>query len=179
MLLEADRSSVDVLLQEVLGIERGSGSDEDLNDIMREALNLLQGAFQAAFSHEGLEVILPTIPRAVPSEKIPSWCRSLALKYPLHYVFAAPNMTLRLTLFPFLASPACKPTDLLAVANVLTKSVSLPGSANAVLFVRGTILTESYLEKLQHLNELEESKFECEAVDASPVTAMLFGRGKS
>ena len=169
LLIQADRKSASKLVETVLGTT--DAGESDLEDFLREILNLLQGTFKTAFQRAGMEVITPVIPKPVGSDKVPSWCR--ALQFPLHYRFTTDDILLKMTLFPYLAAPAQKPSELLSISNVLTQAVSLPGDANVILFNKGTMLTKRYLEKLRNIAEMETKTLTYEAVAASVLTEIL------
>ena len=169
-MLEADRASALMLYEAFSGVSEAS--DDDLEDVLRETMNMIHGSLKIAFKSCGVDVIIPLVPQSVRSTRL----QGTSGGYSLHscHVLAIGEIKLRLTMVARVAPITRKRLKNFRLAEVLVEPLAPDGDENLVLVNKGTMLNKRVLDKIMAMAEYEQDESSMHAVvEPSPLASLI------
>lgn len=167
-LLEADHASALKLLEAISG--QTEGSPADLEDVLRETMNLIHGKLKSAFRKDGAEVIIPVVPQSLAREKILGSAGGYCLKTRL--VLTAPDITLQLTMVARVSPTVYRRLRQLHLSNVLVEPL-LVGEEQIVLVKQHTMLNQRMVDKVHQMAEFEQEEHTHAVIEPSPYAELI------
>ena len=145
--IEVDRAASRVLFQSM--VKRAPVSDDEVLDMLAEALNLMQNTIRGEFENQEIEVFTPLLPRAVRTEALDNLPAST--RVPVPHLFATADMLIQFSLQIQPAVAVQKEVGNLNALDMLAESISSPYIAGVVLLNKGVMLNLRYIHKLTEL----------------------------
>lgn len=169
-MLETDRRSALRLFEIFSGTSEAT--DDDLEDVLRETMNLIHGSLKGAFKGAGVDVIIPLVPQSIASHKLAGSPGGFSLHS--RHVFKLEGITLRLTMIARVAPITRKQLKSFRLAEVLIDPIS-GGSAGdqKPLVKKHTLLNKRLLEKVRHLADHETEATTHAIIEPSPLARLL------
>lgn len=169
-MLETDRRSARKIYELFSGTPEAT--DADLEDVLRETMNLIHGTMKVAFKGAGVDVIIPLVPQSIASNMISSTPGG----YSLHsrHVFRLEGITLRLTMIARVSPITRKQLKNFRLAEVLIEPISPGGGDDQVAIVKKhTLLNKRLLQKVRNMAEFEDEATTHAIIEPSPLAQML------
>ena len=167
--LETDRASALAIYALFSGLSEAE--DTDLEDMLRETMNLIHGALKVAFKKEDGSLIIPVVPQSVDADQVLRGRGGLS--HERRYLFRAPGLTLRLTMVARIAPITRRQLRDLRLANVLVEALCPDENQEVVLIKSGTMLNERTLEKVLDIAEFDTEGKTLPVIDPSPLAATI------
>lgn len=168
-LLETDRASALKIYETVSGVSEAS--DADLEDMLRETMNMIHGALKIAFKKDRVDVIIPVVPQSIATVRLAAAAGGYSLQS--RHVFAGAGIKLRLTMVARVSPVTRKQLSKFHLAEVLVEPVSADGNDALVLVKQNTMLNKRMLEKIHNLAECEPETKTHPVIEPSPFAALL------
>lgn len=168
-LLEVDRPSSQALYQMFSGVKEQS--DADLEDVLRETMNMIHGVVKVAFKEDGTDVIIPVVPQSVASDRImrnPGICSTHS-----RHIFKLPGVILRLSLVARISPIVRKSLKDLSVATVLAEPLSPEGSEDLIIVKKGSMLNKRVLEKVRDMANFDGDARTLPVIEPSPYARLI------
>jgi hypothetical protein len=145
--IEVDRAASRVLFQSM--VKRAPVSDDEVLDMLGEALNLMQNTIRGEFENQEIEVFTPLLPRAVRTEALDNLPASTHV--PVPHLFATADMLIQFSLQIQPAVAVQKEVGSLNALDMLAESIFSPDIVGVVLLNKGVMLNLRYIHKLTEL----------------------------
>jgi hypothetical protein len=169
-MLETDRASARKIFEMFSGTSEAT--DADLEDMLRETMNLLHGSMKAAFKGAGVDVIIPLVPQSIAAHKVTGAPGGFSLHS--RHVFKLEGITLRLTLIARVAPITRKQLKSFRLAEVLIEPLAPRGAEDQLPIVkRHTLLNKRLLQKVQTMAEFESEATTHAIIEPSPLAQLL------
>jgi hypothetical protein len=168
-LLETDRASAKALYKTFSGTTEQS--DDDLEDVLRETMNMIHGVLKVAFKEEGSDVIIPVVPQSIASERIVQSPGGYSVN--TCHQFETAGIRLRLRIVARMAPITYKLLNELSLANVLAEPLAPEGSDELVLVKKGTMLNKRVLKKVREMADFDGEVRMHPVIDPSPYAKLV------
>lgn len=167
--LETDRVSALRIYETFSGVSEAS--DADLEDVLRETMNLIHGSLKVAFKDAGVDVIIPLVPQSVPTEKLIDTPGGFSLQN--RHVFRLEGITLRTTMIARLAPITRKRLKHFRLAEVLIDPIAPDGDEQLVIVKKHTMLNKRLLAKVRNMANYESAAKTHAVIEPSPYASLL------
>lgn len=168
-MLETDRASALKIFETISGVPEAS--DDDLEDVLRETMNLIHGSLKVAFKGAGVDVIIPLVPQSISSEKLTGSPGGFSLQ--ARHVFKLPGATLRLTMIARVSPITRKQLKNFRLAEVLVEPIAPSENDQLVIVKKHTMLNRRLLEKVQNMADFEPDAKTHAVIEPSPLAELL------
>jgi len=168
-MLETDRTSALKIYETFSGSTEAS--DADLEDVLRETMNLIHGSLKVAFKGAGVDVIIPLVPQSIASEKLTGTPGGFSLQS--RHVFNLEGVTLRLTMIARVSPITRKQLKNFRLAEVLVEPIAPSENDQLVIVKKHTMLNKRLLEKVQNMADYEPDAKTHAVIEPSPLAELL------
>ncbi|HTS17734.1 MAG TPA: response regulator transcription factor [Verrucomicrobiae bacterium] len=163
-----DRKSANALYESIAGSP--PAAEQDLNDLLGESMNILQGCFKGALPVDPGDIIAPAIPRVVPGAA----CAGMSSEgEAARFAYRLGDAVIHVHLIRHERPVEMSKVGDMAAGDVLANAVTFPGNPDLVLFKLGTVLNAAYQRKLAQVYEYNEDKARFAVVRPSPLSRRL------
>lgn len=172
VLLGLDAESATALLTAMTG--ESSADDDYLREVVKEAMNMLQGALRAALEADMVDVVVPKIPRPVrPSDFqwTPPEGGGCA-----HYGIHFEHLKVHLAVVEHRSPPQTKTLGRLVALDVVLADVASFDDADAKLFEKGALVDQATAERMADLDMPGIDILAIPVAEPSPFTRTLTTR---
>lgn len=151
LMLETDRASALKIFEMFGGTP--DCADTDLEDVLRETMNLLHGNLKVAFKESGQDVIIPVVPQSIASHKLTGATGGCSLQS--RHVIICDGIKLRLTMIARVAPVIRKKLNNVRLAEVLVEPIGVgpDGDEQVAVVKKHTMLNKRILAKLWDMAE--------------------------
>lgn len=170
---EADRDSAGAIFTTMTG--ESAGDDAELEDVLRETMNLIHGGLKSAFKQDGIDVIVPAVPQSIETARLAAAAGGAIVQHRMVFT-AAGNINLRLTLGARPSPITYKFLRQLRLAQVLVDPLTLDASPGMIVVKPHTMLSERMVEKIHHMAECESAMTTHAVIEPSPLAELLSRR---
>jgi len=167
LMLETDRSSALKIFEVFSGI--AGAADEDLEDVLRETMNLIHGSLKVGFREAGVDLIIPVVPQSIAPDKIIGTTASSCLH--LHRIFGFPGISLRFNLIARVAPVTRKELKKFRLAEVLMEPIAPEGDGMPEIVKTHTMLNRRLLDKVRDMAENDDRPHA--VIEPSPLAELL------
>ncbi|RME67941.1 MAG: hypothetical protein D6781_12075 [Verrucomicrobia bacterium] len=168
-MLEADRASIGKIFEMFSGISEAA--DEDLEDMLRETMNLIHGSLKSAFKSQGIDVIIPVVPQSVASNLLSHVAGGVSVQS--RHLLKVGDISLRMTMIARPSPLVRKKLADIGVANVLAEALKPDDNDEIVLINRGTMINSKLLRKVHDLAEYDSEGRKAAVFEPSPLARLV------
>jgi hypothetical protein len=168
-MLETDRASALKIFETFSGMSEAA--DADLEDVLRETMNLIHGTLKVAFKGAGVDVIIPLVPQSIASNKIAGMPGGFSLQS--RHVFELEGVTMRLTMVARVSPITRKQLKNFRLAEVLVDPIAPSENDQLVIVKKHTMLNKRLLAKVQDMAEFESEPTTHAVIEPSPLAELL------
>ncbi len=167
--LEAGRAPLEALHQAILGSD--ATADADLEDLLRETMNLIHGALKLALKGDGLDVLIPVVPLSIARDAVSHVNGGLCVQR--RHILSVGTIALRLTMIARFSPVLLKPLRDFDTANVLAEPL-VPGTDDGLILIqRGTMLDTRVMRKVRALAEFDDGQRTHAVIEPSPLARQV------
>jgi hypothetical protein len=168
-LLETDRPSILKIYETFSGVSEAE--DSDLEDMLRETMNMIHGALKTAFKKDGVDVIIPLVPQSIASFRLTNAPGGLSLQS--RFVFKTDGIALRMTMIAHVAPITRKQMSNFRLAEVLVDPIAPEGDENLVIVKKHTMLNRRLLAKVHDMAEYDSQPRTHAIIEPSPLAKLI------
>lgn len=169
LMLETDRASALKIFETFSGVT--GAVDDDLEDVLRETMNLIHGSLKLGFKDAGVDVIVPVVPQSIASEKIINTSATSCLH--LHHVFGFPGISLRFALLAHASPVRHKELKDFRIAEVLMEPLAPEGEGMPAIVKTHTMLNRRLLNKVRDMASFDGDDRTHAVIAPSPLAELL------
>ncbi len=168
-MLETDRASALKIFETFSGTSEAT--DDDLEDVLRETMNLIHGSLKVAFKGAGVDVIIPLVPQSIASEKLTGSPGGFSLQS--RHTFNLEGVSLRFTMIARVSPITRKQLRSFRLAEVLVDPIAPEGEDQLVIVKKHTMLNKRLLAKVRNMADYEPEAKMHAIIEPSPLAELL------